>query len=86
MFDDKGLSNSKSELILDFIYLSFFQTFKGLYAMLEKKHYKDESLEIKLAISDLIHVLSKRSSIYNFKTLGIKYDRKQALGGGGSGN
>lgn len=43
MFEDKGLSNSKSELILDLIYLSFFQTFKGLYAMLEKKHYKDES-------------------------------------------
>jgi hypothetical protein len=38
MFDDKRVSNSKSELILDFIYLSFYQIFKGIETMLMKKH------------------------------------------------
>jgi hypothetical protein len=45
--------------------------------MLEKRHYKDESQEIILAIADFILTLEQRSSIYNFKSSGgNEYDRK----------
>ena len=49
--------------------------------MLEKRHYKDESLEILRAIEEFIETLSFRNSIYNFKSSGgNEFDKKQGNG------
>ena len=59
MFEDKRQLNS-SDLILDYLYSNFSSTFKGIQAMLEKRHAHDDILLVKEAISDLIDVLAQR--------------------------
>jgi hypothetical protein len=45
---------------LDYLYSTFSSTFKGIQAMLEKRHSQDDILLVKDAISDLIDVLALR--------------------------
>jgi hypothetical protein len=59
IFEDKRQLNS-SDLILDYLYSTFSSTFKGIQAMLEKRHAQDDILLVKDAISDLIDVLALR--------------------------
>jgi hypothetical protein len=59
MLPDRRNEN-KSEIILDYLYVTFASTFMGLKEMLKKKTNLDEVGKIDEAIQDLLEVLQRR--------------------------
>jgi hypothetical protein len=55
-----------NDLILDYLYSTFISTFKGIQAMLEKRHAQDDIILVKEAIAELIEALSLRKAEERF--------------------
>jgi hypothetical protein len=86
IFEDRNPnSDDKSETIIDFIYVTFLSTFKGLQAMLEKRHIKDPHADLIISGTvDLIRVLQQRHSIAErFRGNGIQSITHTVNAGGG---
>lgn len=65
LFEDKRQLNS-NDLILDYLYVTFISTFKGILAMLEKRHGMDDVQLVKEAIQELIEVMNQRKANERF--------------------
>ena len=65
VFEDKRQLNA-NDLILDYLYSTFISTFKGIQAMLEKRHAQDDIILVKEAIAELIEALSLRKAEERF--------------------